>query len=389
MHHRHTPPGFLLFSFIILIVLLVGHTVSAQDNGRITVTIVNQTTNETLAGQDVDLLRHMDETEDMQRHAEGKTDRSGRYSFTGLPVGNAHYAVSTRYLDVDYTSEHLTLQGDTKAQTLQLGVYNKTAEETAIFIEAHHIVVEATPEALNVTEILVFQNTGNETFAPLADTRLGLRLSLPPAASQVHPLSGGIEADARGLLYTPPVPPGPVQIIYAYSVDRRSSNDLVSKFIEYDTDRIQVMTFPSDQTVTGTGLAQEGIRQIGDKSYLLLNSTAKLTRGMTLDIQFPSLIPWQDIMKWGSIGLIVLMVIVGVIFGRKMREVSPPAPAMSSSSEVSEEQEDEDLYELLQMIADLDDQLEAGAIDQKTYRRRRKDLKDQAIHLEMTEDADE
>ena len=356
---------------------------SAQANGRITVTVTNRTTGETLADQEVAVLRHVDEMGETEAYASGMTDRDGHYVFDKLPLDGAHYVVGTRHLDVQYTSDHLVLEEGTPSHETALDVFEASPSDEDIQVSALHLIIEVNQDVLNIREIVIVRNSGNKTYTPEGHEG-GIALTLPTAAFGLQPVTLGVENTDHGLRYTQPVPPGESQIFFTYSVDRKAIGDMLTKRMEYDTGRVQVFLLPSTQTVTGSNLTTDGVRQIGDKSYMTLSNTVGLSKGMSIGLELPSVLIWQDLMKWGVISLVVLMVIAGFV---AILKAEPPADEHETKPEEPErtpeeiEQAEQEFDQLLYSIADLDDQYEAGEVEDKSYRRRRKILKRRALRL--------
>lgn len=380
-----SPSGLLLF-YILCLFVITGHLdLQAQAGGRITVTVVNQSTGENAAGQTVTVLRHMNEGDEMQMVAEGVTDRSGRYTFRGLPLDGAHYVVATEYLDVQYMTGHLPLEANLTEHDTSLVIHETTGDDSVISMDALHWIIDVQKDVLLITEILIFRNSGDKSFAPTTG-QTGLRLVLPPMAFQFQPMSPGLERTPEGLRYSPPIAPGTAQIIYTYSIERSAIDDLFSQRMAYDTGRAQVLILPSDLSVTGTNVVNEGVRTIENKTYLFLSNTTGLKRGMALTLEFPTVFDPYDMMRWGLVGLMVVIAGIGLYFGLKKQggsseedDAFEPDDQDQASNDGPPDQAEMD--ELLYAIADLDDQYEAGEIDEKEYQRRRKKLKNQLVQM--------
>ena len=393
MNDRHirlfiSPSGLFIFK-IVLALFLSGSAANAQNNGQITVMVVNQTTGLPLVGQPISLMRHQEEGSASQAVAQGVTDPAGQYIFSGLTTDGAHYVVETRYGDVGYLTNHMDLNPAAALQTTTLAVYETTSDDRDLHLNALHLVIDVQPAVLAITEILVFQNTGTQTYQVPSGAGNGLKLTTPSGSFQLQPMSEGLEQADTGLRYTRPIPPGDAQIVYAYSVDRASMGGQLTKPLDYPVGRIQVLISPSDQKVTSSNLTNDGVRQIGEKSYLMLSNTAGLQRGTSVDITFPTEMTLQDVMKWGMVGLAVLMVLFGVIIGIKMPTTTVPqqeAPTLYRELTTDDERQ---YLALLEEIADLEDQREAGKITEKVYQRRRNSLKNRAIRLRVEEPEDE
>lgn len=353
-------------------------TAHAQGTGSIGLTVVNGTTGQPMAGHEVLLLNHSAEEGSDQTIARVVTDGEGRYEFTGLAADGSHYVIATRYLEIPYLTGHIPLvPGAGRIDTL-LQVFDITTDETALVHSAVHLVIDASPEVLNVTEIIVVENRGILTFAPPPGVGLGLVYNLPAAAFGLQPMMEGLQHTERGLLFSAPVPPGVSRIVYAYNVDRASIDHRFNRQMDYDVERVQVLVSPSSQTVTATNLTNDGVQQIAADEYLLLSNRVGVGKGMSVEVAFPRVLAWQDVMKWGMLGFVVLIVAAGLVVGIRVRPEQPDEPpALSDLSP-----EDERKYAaIVQALAALDDQFTEGGLNADVYRTRRARLKDRALRL--------
>ena len=353
-------------------------TAQAQETGSIGLTVVNGTTGQPMAGHEVVLLNHSAEEGPDQTLARVVTDGDGRYEFTGLAADGSHYVVATRYLEIPYLTGHIPLvPGAARIDTL-LQVFDITTDESALVHSAVHLVIDAGPEILNVTEIIVVENRGILTFAPPPVVGLGLVYNLPAAAFGLQPMMEGLQHTERGLLYSGSIPPGVSRIVYAYNVDRASIDHRFNRQMDYDVERVQVLVSPSSQTVTATNLTNDGVQQIAADEYLLLSNRVGVGRGMSVEVAFPTVLAWQDVMKWGMLGFVLLIVAAGLVVGIRVKPEQPDEPP--ALSELSPE--DERKYAaIVQALAALDDQFAAGGLDPDAYRTRRARLKDRALRL--------
>ena len=355
-----------------------GRPAHAQETGSIGLTVVNVTTGLPIAGHAVTLLRHSSEEGAEETLSRVVTDRGGRYVFNGLSADGSHYVVATRYLEIPYLTEHIPLEPGAGNQETVLRVFEITTDESALVHSAVHLVIEADPDVLNITEIIVVENRGNSTFAPPPGVGLGLIYSLPSAAFGLQPMVEGLQHTDRGLLFSAPVPPGTARVVYAYNVDRASIDHRLAKQMDYDVDRVQVLVSPSSETVTSVNLTNDGAQQIGDQEYLLLSNRVGLQQGMSIEVAFPVILVWQDVMKWGMLGFAVLIVAAGLVVGIRVKPEQPDDPADPADLAPEEERK---YAAIIQAMADLDDRYAAGDLDEKSYRSRREGLKDRALEV--------
>jgi len=350
----------------------------AQETGSISLTVVNGTTGLPMAGHEVVLLNHSSEEGPEETLARVVTDREGRYEFTGLTADGSHYVVATRYLEIPYLTEHIPLGPGAGHREIQLQVFDITADEAALVHSAVHLVIEANPDVLTITEIIVVENRGNLTFAPPPGVGLGLVYALPVEAFGLQPMVDGLQHTDRGLVFSAPVSPGVARIVYAYNVDRASIDHRFTRRMDYDVERVQVLVSPSSETVTATNLTNDGVQLIGEDEYILLSNRVGVGRGMSVEVAFPSILVWQDVMKWGMLGFVVLIVAAGLVVGIRVKPEQPDeSPPLADLSP-----EDERKYAaIVQALATLDDQFEAGGLGEDAYRARRDGLKARALRL--------
>ena len=385
-HQLHASPSglFVYYAALVALVSCIGWMLiqtgpaRAQDTGSIALTVVNGTTGLPMAGHEVVLLNHSSEEGPEVTIARVVTDREGRYEFTGLAADGSHYVVATRFLEMPYLTGHIPLEQGAGRQEVLLQVFDITTDESALVHSAVHLVIEANPDVLTITEIIVVENRGTLTFAPPPGVGMGLVYTLPAEAFGLQPMVDGLQHTDRGLVFSAPISPGVARIVYAYDVDRASIDHRFTRQMDYDVARVQVLVSPSSETVTATNLTNDGVQQIAEDEYLLLSNRVGVGRGMSVEVAFPSILAWQDVMKWSMLGFVVLIVAAGLVVGIRVKpEQADELPATADLSP-----EDERKYAaIIQALAALDDQFEAGGLGEDAYRARRDGLKDRALLL--------
>ena len=385
-HQLHASPSglFVYYAALVVFVSCIGWMLiqtgpaRAQDTGSIALTVVNGTTGLPMAGLEVVLLNHSSEEGPDATLARVVTDRDGRYEFTGLAADGSHYVVATRYLEMPYLTGHIPLEPGAGRLEVLLQVFDITTDESALVHSAVHLVIEANPDVLTITEIIVVENRGTLTFAPPPGVGMGLVYTLPAEAFGLQPMVEGLQHTDRGLVFSAPISPGVARIVYAYDVDRASIDHRFTRQMDYDVARVQVLVSPSSETVTATNLTNDGVQQIAEDEYLLLSNRVGVGRGMSVGVAFPRILAWQDVMKWSMLGFVVLIVAAGLVVGIRLKpEQADEPPATADLSP-----EDERKYAaIIQALATLDDQFEAGGLGEDAYRARRAGLKDRALRL--------
>ncbi len=356
-----------------------------QETGSIGLTVVNGTTGLPMADHPVSLQRHSSEEGEEETLLRVMTDREGRYEFTGLLADGSHYVIAARYLEMPYLTEHIPLEPDGGHRDVVLRVFDITTDESALVHSAVHLIIEANPAILNVTEIIVVENRGNLTFAPPPAVGLGLVYALPEVAFGLQPMVAGLQHTDRGLTFSGAIPPGVSRIVYAYNVERASVNHRFTRQMDYDVDRVQVLVSPSSEAVTATNLTNDGVQQVGEDEYLLLSNRVGVQRGMSVQVAFPHILIWQDVMKWGMLGFVVLIVAAGLVVGIRIK---PEQPAESTNLPDRSPEDERKYAAMIQAMSDLDDQYVAGALDEASYRVRRDGLKERALRLRQAGSSD-
>ena len=378
----------LIYVFALTCMLWTTQLAYTQGQGTagIELTVVNGTTGLPMAGQAIVLQRHSSEEGEEEILSRVVTDGLGRYNFTGLLADGSHYVVTTRHLEIPYLTEHLSLEPGAGNQEVVLSVFDITTDESVLVHSALHLVIESSPEILNIMEIIVVENRGNRTFAPPPGVGLGLTYSLPPAAFGLQPMVEGLQHTAdHGLFFAAPVPPGAARIIFSYNVDRASIDHHLVKQMDYDVDRVQVLVSPSSENVVPVNLTNDGEQRVGEQDYLLLSNRVGLQGGMSVELSFPRILTWQEVMKWGMLGFVVLIVAGGLVVGFRIKPEWQPGA--SSLSELAAE--DERKYAaIIQAIADLDTRYEEGSIEKQSYGSRRDRLKNRALKLRQSGSGD-
>lgn len=353
-----------------------------QGTGSIDLTVVNGTTGLPMTGHEITLQRHSNEAEEEETLSRVLTDQLGRYKFTNLLTDGSHYVVATRYLEIPYLTEHLSLEPGNESQEVVLRVFDITTDESALVHSALHLVIESSPEILNIMEIIVVENQGDRTFAPPPNVGLGLVYTLPPAAFGLQPMVEGLQHQHtdtdQGLLFAAPVPPGTARIIFSYNVDRASVDHNLVKQMDYDVERVQVLVSPSSENVVPVNLTNDGEQRIGEQDYLLLSNRVGLQRGMSVEVSFPRILVWQDVLKWGMLGFVVLIVAGGLIVGIRIKP--EPSNEVTVLAEIAPDNERK-YTAIIQAMVDLDNLYEEGRLDEKSYGSRRDRLKNRALKL--------
>ena len=393
--HKH-----FVIGLVILALALLAPVALAQGEGVIEARVLNGTGGgASVEGLAVTLhaFRSMMEELDPQTAV---TDAGGRVRFEGLDTSpDITYVLSATYADVEYDTLPLSFEKDGQtALTATLEVYETTENpnKAAIRIEQMHVFVGFQDGVMSVGELHIFTNTGDRTFVGVEDPELGqritLRFALPEGATGLRFQVGG-EGDRYvttedGFADTEVVrPAASQQVLYGYTLnyDGVDTFDLVRPLL-YPTANLNVLVPRVGVDVTSDQVELSEIRTIEGQVYLNLNGT-DFAAGDQLSVHFSGLqdsvsqvaapdTPQEGLeSKWIALGLAALALAGGLIYPL----LRGPGKAMPASQPV--EPADVRLARLLQAIADLDDALESGGLDEASYREQRQALKSEALAL--------
>jgi mono/diheme cytochrome c family protein len=296
----------------------------------------------------------------------------------------------TVYQDVSYFGDletAITLSPEQPEANVNVIVYDTTDDPRDIRIERLHVVFDFSPGRAQVAELYILSNDGDRAYVGTLEEGT-VRLTVPADALSFQP--GGDPSRfltlADGIADTIPIVPGSrtAQSILVYDLAYDDSVEL-SRPMPFDANVISIFLpdeagievsggeirpggpFQAQETVLETYLVDS--LSAGDRLTLRLSGELRVTS----EVSIPSPHGTSEFSQTQSIviGVVVLIGATAVSFlywqGR-VRFRLQPGP---QDHQVT----------LLQAIADLDDDFEAGRLKKQSYRRRRAQIKEELIEL--------
>ncbi len=386
----------VVVGLVILTLILSAPVTLAQGEGVIEAQVINGTQGGgSVDGLTVTLNAFRSMTEELDALT-AVADADGRVRFEGLATSpEIIYFLSATYAQVEYSTQPLSFDEGETTQTAVLTVYEtaESPDEASIRVERLHLFVDFEGGIASVGEMHIFGNARDRTFVgseePALGQRVTLRFVLPEGAENLRFEMMGGEGDryvttSDGFADTTAMPPGTSQqVLFAYTLnyDDADTFDLVVPLL-YPTANLNVLVPRLGLEVTSDEVDLSQISTVEGQVYLNL-SGADFFAGDEVSIRFAGL---QNIVrqpasagaaksgldpKWIALGLAALALVGGLIYPsfRGSRKPTPVEPA------------DARLSHLLQAIADVDDDFEAGSIDEASYRQQRQALKSEALAL--------
>ena len=384
-----------------LTLALLSPVAQAQDEGVIEAQVVNGTEGGgSVKGLAITLHAFQGMTDELEPQT-AVADLEGRVRFERLDTSpEIVYVLSATYADVDYDSLPLSFEeeGETTLTTaLEVYEVTESPDDAAIQVERMHVFVEFRDGAMSVDELHIFSSTGDRTFVGVQEPELGqritLRFALPEGATDLRFETMGGEGGRYlltrdGFADTVVVRPGTSQrVLFGYILNYGQADAFdFAKLLLYPTANLNVLVPRLGLDVTSDQVELSEIRTLKGQVYLNLSGT-DFAAGDELSVHFAGL---KDVVrqpastaatrsgfdpKWIALGLAALALVGAVIYPALRRSGTPVLASESVESA------DAHLTCLLQAIADLDDALEAGRMDESSYRQQCQALKSEALAL--------
>jgi len=313
---------------------------------------------------------------DMALELTGNTAVDGSFEFSGLdPQVGRLFFITTEYQGTVFASEFVTLQDGQTDIDLPVVIYEVTHDTSVLKAQQLNVFFEFNnPELVQVVQLWVISNPGEQAVAPVSFTEPVLLFPLPEGYSNLMFESGQLgqqfleTADGFGDLIT--VLPGEevYQLLYAFQLPYQRALDYAQS-ISLETDLVQVY-IPEDIKVEAADLEFTGLQDLEGTSFNAYEGS-QFPAGSELRLRlkgrnpsagsiFSSLGGRTDLLI-GAGGL--LLVVVGVALWLRRPHIAGERLEFASAEE------------LVDAIIDLDAAYEAGEINESRYLERRAALK--------------
>jgi mono/diheme cytochrome c family protein len=330
-------------------------------------------------------LRGVEGSEEVFR-SRTQVGQGGEFAFEGVEVVPGRlFTVSVEYEGVTYESDPAHLVNGSPVLDLPLTVYETTSENIGLSVAQLHLILSTPQEGfVRAFEIWVFSNSGDRAVLP-ADGAPLLEVALPEGAVLVQ--LTGAEAlghsteSANAFLFSLGVPPGVGSAQMAVVFDAPFDGRLeLSQTVEYPIDSVILLAEAGGLVPRGGGWTSLGPVDLAGLPVEQFSTEAPGV-GETIDL---TMVLSSEAGTSGStlLGAVVGAAVLGVavvfagLWWYRRRGIAAadgegvsPMPAAEPAGRES----------ILRAIAALDDQSEAGTIDEEEYRLRRQALKERAL----------
>jgi hypothetical protein len=321
-----------------------------------------------------------------------RPDASGHFAFSNIQILTTTRMLATaNYSGIDYASDILQFSGITATVPVTLTVYDTTTDPSAVKVAQMHFVIDVQTGTLNVLQIIQVQNGGDRSY--IGNTSVGphhVTLPLPFLAGAANIQFDSQDADSttiRGtnsMSYTLPFQPGNDQIVFNYSVPFTPPTYPFELKLPWDIDSFQILLAEVGGTITSTQLSAPTNFPTQTGQNFLLSAGGPFTQGTDVKAQLVNLpttvaAPTSTAPSANTtapvdnnsqtigiavLGLAAVAAILLIAYPLLRRRANRVAVVATNRR-----------MDLLQQIADLDDDFEGDKISESTYKEERARLK--------------
>ncbi|MDQ7066366.1 MAG: carboxypeptidase-like regulatory domain-containing protein [candidate division KSB1 bacterium] len=354
--------------------------------------------NQPVAGQEVVLYTLINGKEVNAPRPKTMTDGSGRFVFRNLDIGEtlAYYPL-TYYGGVEYSGKLVKADSSRSQLESDIILYESTSSDSAITSEMHHVIVEpGNGGVLKVTELYLFSNRGNYTFAgqfPIPNAKekfVVLQVQVPEEATEVK-YGGDLMSccaviNGNEIIDTMPFKPGRRQIFLSYVLPYSGTSLAFSRplyhpvkaFDLFFTDPIRLQAFRVQRAGSPEATAVDNRTervQFNGKDYNHF-TVRSLDKGSRFELAFAGLPEAPRDYRW--LAPVVLIALIMFVFAarRKCAPGKPNGRRQDLRSAIQKRRE------LIEEILALDHRYEAGEIEPASYTARREKLMDAVLQVD-------
>lgn len=373
--------------FFLLLFLFLPGTSFAEElpPGEIKGSVLNKTLNGARV-KDLEIILYRYKENKGAEVARTKTDPNGSFLFQGLNRDKRiPYYASAKYKEVDYFSE-MTHFLEKKELSFDLSVYEATDQNKDIHIKMHHILLETdnnTKDTFVVREIMIVENQGNKTYVGSKEVQPGkketLRISLPKNAKNIQSIFPMAVNPWGGFSTVTAFSPGAKRIMFSYTIKPGGADYKFEKNLYLKTDSFNFIFPENGIQAKSDQLIYKGPTPNSDQGFSYL--VGKNMTGESKIVIRLSLPSTDNLFKWVIAGLVMALVGTGFVLsllkGRKHRAEKEADPAQKPRQMTLAEQR----QKMLQSMAELDKQHDAGQIGSDKYESQRRVLMEKAVEI--------
>lgn len=317
----------------------------------------------------------------------------GMFAFTDveMPEGRA-FLVAVEFGRTTYTSDLAVAGPEPQEISLQVTVYDATADTSALSIDRMHLFFEfLSTDTVRVAELILITNPTDQMVIADEEGSPTVEISLPPGAQNLQfeegalgeqfvELPGGF-GDLRGI--QPGI--GAHQILFSFDMPYERTFDL-NQTVDLPVSALVVLLPDVGVSLEGEGLTSSGTRDIEGRTYELFTG-GELAAGSTLPVRLTGTPSFGDAgavagdsrnsLAIGMTALGLVFVGVGIWLYRRQRSAATAYDDEEDEEPVPEHIHAMSAEELMDAIISLDDRYKVGDLPESAYLKQRQLLKQQ------------
>lgn len=217
---------------------------------------------------------------DMFIVADAKTDENGKFSFEMLDK-NREYSIEVWYENISYPQPVYVANATVN---VSVEVFDSTTSDRDITITQEHVILSQEPSGTWANEVIVFQNTGNETFFIPEGAQLGVSLPSDIQNIQTNYMSCCVVQE-DGVMWIDPMEPlmpgDTVDVQVAYQLVPEDNIFNFNKEAMYDINSFSILSpLASGMSINGGADATAEIINVMNGDYDVVTFRG-LERGTT------------------------------------------------------------------------------------------------------------
>ena len=339
---------------------------------------------------DLTLTLHVVKSEFSEEAFTTVADPNGSYRFEAVPFDSAYqYVITVPYSDVQFVSEIASVDPTLPELSLPIKIYEGGAPESAIQIAAVSSQAMVRDNSLQIIQIVSFANTSDRVFFEVNDgVGSSVSLRLPQNAALLNSVSDNytISPDETTITSTRPVLPGRSQVLHlAYTIPYGQLATIEQIFDYPLSGQVEVAIATEGLQLTGEGFAELGFVAFGDRQMMSYGSVMTREAGASLRYDVSG-VPVTVTPTETNANPVLTSPIAFILIGAGLLAlVAAAIITLRERLSTSAANSKASMGELMEQIAALDSQHQAGKVKTQEYQRKRAALKAQLAALMNTQ----
>ena len=312
------------------------------------------------------------------------TGSDGRFVFNEVPApADRTYMVSTRYSDIDYSSDMLQAGNPEELDDVRVLIYEPEADISLVTADRVHIFFEyPRADTIRVVQLYVLNNPTNRMVTTTSADGVIINYPLPPGALNLQFQNGTLGQrylmTADGIGDTQPITPGDsTQVLFSYDLPYRGEA-IFDVTIPVKAETVNVLLAAEGVSLKSRQLQEVGEKNVQNKTWQLFTA-AGMDAGTAIHVQIsgkprvttPRENEMSSSLAVGTISLVIVVVFITTIL---FRDAMEKRTRVHEAAMAHKDTLDRDAF--LDAIIALDDQYQAGQIPAAAYHERRAELKE-------------